>query len=134
MAVNKSGKLKRIYIGHSKDWDYQSGLYRPIKESILNNNYIIIFPHTPKGEEFVSERDLKKVDLFVAEVSLPSTGLGIELGFAHLFKIPILCIHRVGTTVRSSVKRLNCEIYEYAEIDEVVNVIYRILNPSLSVE
>jgi len=129
-GANMPGLLKKIYFGHSKDWDYQSGLYRPIQDSSLNDDFIIIFPHTSKGEEFVSERDLKKIDLFVAEISLPSTGLGIELGFAHLFNIPILCIHRRGTTVRSSIKRLNCEILEYSEIDEVVRVIRRSISQS----
>jgi hypothetical protein len=37
---------------------------------------------------------LKEVDIFLAEVSTPATGLGIELGFAYLYKKRIICISK----------------------------------------
>lgn len=36
---------------------------------------------------------IKTCDLMIAEVSLPATGLGIELGWAKAFKVPILCMY-----------------------------------------
>jgi hypothetical protein len=41
-----------------------------------------------------SRESLKTVDIFIAEVSYPATGLGIEIGFTSLYGKRILCISK----------------------------------------
>lgn len=57
--------------------DYKNNLYDPIKRSKLYIQHRFIFPHD--GIDVNSRESLKEVDLFIAEVSEPATGLGIEL-------------------------------------------------------
>ena len=37
---------------------------------------------------------LRSSDLFIAEVSSPSLGVGYEIGLAEQYKIPILCLYK----------------------------------------
>ena len=87
----------KIYISHSTNFDFKKDLYQPLKDSNLSKNFI--FPH----EKSLKQNPLKKLfstkkcDLIIAEISLPSTGQGIELGWANMYKIPIICFHKKGS-------------------------------------
>ena len=53
--------------------------------------------------DFQSRRaQLEQADLVIAEVSVPSTGSGVELGLAHAAEKPVIAFHQ-GTTVMSPV-------------------------------
>lgn len=57
----------KIYIGHSRQWDYKRKLYRPILDSNLNKEHEIILPHI--GEKtFNTKNIIEESDLFIAEV------------------------------------------------------------------
>ena len=48
-------------------------------------------------DRFIHDRDmawLSACDFVVAEVSVPSLGVGYELGYAVALKKPVLCLHR----------------------------------------
>ena len=75
----------KIYISHSTGFDYQKELYEPIKNSELYNSHEIIFPHDKSSEVSNSKEVIKGCDMVIAEVSYPSTGMGIELGWADGF-------------------------------------------------
>ena len=72
----------KIYIGHSSEFNYQDEIYDPIRGSIFNSLHEIILPHEiyKEAKDFITKDIIKSCDLMIAEVSLPSTGLGIELG------------------------------------------------------
>ena len=78
----------KIYIGHSREYNYLEDLYTPIKTSLLFNNHEIILPHDKRN--LISKDIIKKCNLFIAEVSFPSTGLGIELGWANFLILPFV--------------------------------------------
>lgn len=49
------------------------------------------------NDTFIHDRDmawLKTCDLVVAEVTMPSLGVGYELGWATALTKPVLCLHR----------------------------------------
>lgn len=49
------------------------------------------------SDQYIHDRDmawLKACDLVVAEVSVPSLGVGYELGWATALGKPVLCLHR----------------------------------------
>lgn len=84
----------KIYVSHSSCYDYQNELYEPIRKSELNKQHEIILPHEYTTKQFNSKEYLKNCNLIVAEVSYPSTGQGIELGWANTYTVPIACIHK----------------------------------------
>lgn len=80
----------------------------------------------PGGEALpparIFERDLAWVaeaDLLVADVSLPSTGVGYEVAAArYRYRIPVICLWRPGHTLRCSAMisgDAGIELIEYAE-------------------
>jgi len=67
-------KLK-IYVGHSRDFDYVNELYVPLRRSKLNSIHEIILPHEKSDRPYSSKEFFKTCDVMIAEVSHPSTGL-----------------------------------------------------------
>jgi hypothetical protein len=111
----------KIYVGHSKGFDYQAELYEPLRDSGLANRHEFIFPHQSSQELFDSKEELKKVDYMIAEISLPSIGLGIEIGWANLYNVPIIAICKTGSKVSGSVKSIAQNIVEYNSSQELID-------------
>jgi hypothetical protein len=65
----------KIYISHSKEFNYKTDLYAPIKENSIYLNHEIIFPHDifEDAKDFITKDIIKNCDLFIVEVSFPST-------------------------------------------------------------
>ena len=65
---------------------------------------------SPLGEReledtYIYERDmywLRQADILVADVSIPSTGVGYEIGFAENLGKKILCLYREGSPQKIS--------------------------------
>lgn len=113
----------KIYIGHSTGFDYKKELYQPLKQSQLCEEHEITFPHDSR-ELFDSKEFLRKeCDLFVAEVSHASTGLGIELGWADSFEIPIICICKSCAEPSSSIQAVTNEVERYENRKELVEIV-----------
>ena len=111
----------KIYVGHSTNFDYKNELYKPILESNLVNKYEFVFPHLNKN--FNSKEIIEQSDLFIAEVSFPTLGLGIEIGRAEMNNKNILCIYKEGTKISSSLKYVNVDILSYENEIDLVNKI-----------
>ncbi len=111
----------KIYVAHSRDYDYKNELYKPLRESELNISIEIILPHENSDGLFNSKEELKNVDYIIAEVSYPSTGLGIELGWANIYNTPIILIHKTGVTISSSAKSVATEIINYSSNEELIS-------------
>lgn len=111
----------KIYVGHSTNFDYKNELYKPILESNLVNQNEFVFPHLNKN--FNSKEIIEQSDLFIAEVSFPTLGLGIEIGRAEMNNKKILCIYKEGTKISSSLKYVNVDILSYENEIDLVNKI-----------
>ena len=110
-----------IYISHSSKFDYINKLYNPIKNSNLMNNKIF-FPHD--SIKIANTKNfIKNCDLLIAEVSMPATGQGIELGWADYANTTILCIYKKGATISSSLKFITNNFIEYENIEDMINKI-----------
>jgi nucleoside 2-deoxyribosyltransferase len=116
----------KIYIAHSRDFDYQNELYLPLKNSDIFSEYEFILPHD--GDNYKHDREFyKNVDLVIAEVSFPSTGLGIELGFLYDDNKPIYCIHKDNMKISSSINAITKNIYEYKNNEKMLIIINDII-------
>jgi hypothetical protein len=110
----------KIYLSHSGNYDYESELYVPLKSSSLAQNHQILFPHDKENIDTNSKSLIASVDLVLAEVSYPSTGQGIELGWANTSDTPILCVHKTGSKVSSSLRFVAKEFLEYKDPNDML--------------
>jgi hypothetical protein len=112
----------KIYIAHSRNFDFQKELYNPIRNSPISKEHTFIFPHEESGEPFNSKELFQKgCDLIIAEVSHPSTSIGIELGWADMLNVPIVCIYKKGSEISSSLKTVAKIFLEYSDMEGLIN-------------
>ena len=115
----------KIYVAHSRDFDYQNELYVPLKNSEIFKQHEFILPHDDNN--YKHERDFyKSIDLVIAEVSYPSTGLGIELGFLYDDNKPIYCIHQSDKKISSSISVVASNINVYSNLNEMIEIVKEI--------
>lgn len=117
----------KIYVGHSKDINYINELYKPVKEYEKNTRHIFILPHENNVNSNNTRDFYNNIDLFIAEVTMPSTGLGIELGWAFDSNVPIVCISKKGNRITNSLKSVTNEFYKYNTDEELINIINLII-------
>ena len=112
----------KIYIGHSNNFNFKEELYMPIIKSKLNEKVEFIFPHLT-DKTFNSKEIIEQSDLFIAEVSRPSLGLGIEIGRAEMKNKRILCIYDEKFKAPTSLKYVNVDIWAYKDTDDMISKI-----------
>ena len=93
----------KIYVGHSTKYDYKNEIYKPLLDSILSKKVEFILPHNT-DKTFNSKEVIENSNLFIAEISEPSLGLGIEIGRAEMKGKKILCMCNDKDKVPSSLK------------------------------
>lgn len=113
----------KIYISHSSKYDYENKIYNTIKNSSLIKENKFFFPHEENNKKIRTEEVIEDFDLVIAEVSLPATGQGIELGIAYCYKIPILCIYEKNAKISSSLKFITNQFIEYSNEQDMINKI-----------
>jgi len=113
----------KIYVTHSSSFDYQNELYLPLRKSELNKQHEIILPHEHTTKQFNSKEFIKNCGLIIAEVSYSSTGQGIELGWANIYEVPIICVYKKGITISKSLKVIANTFCEYSNSDEMIQKI-----------
>ena len=115
----------KIYIAHSREFDFKNELYIPIRNNTKEDS--IILPHESNEKSVFNRDSYKKIDLVIAECSYPSTGMGIELGWFSDDNIPIYCIYKKGKNVSGSIKAVTQNIYEYETIEDMIKKIKNII-------
>jgi hypothetical protein len=113
--------MKQIYLAHSTKFDYLNNIYKPIINSELWQKYIFRLPHLKDVEPHDSKTLIfNECDILVAEVSLPSTGLGIELGWAECANKPIIALYKKGYQPSSSLLLVCKNIIEYIDSNDFI--------------
>lgn len=110
----------KLYLTHSSGYDYQTELYKPLKES-LAREHDIFFPHDEHTDGIKSKDIIPKCDAILAEVSYPSTGQGIELGWADANDVPIICFYRTGAKMSSALRFISDSFIDYKSEEEMIN-------------
>ena len=86
----------KILVVHATNSNFREELYKPLRESSLNKDHHIHLPQE-HGRETITKEFIKSCNLIIAECTFPSTGQGIELGWADIYNIPILCVSKKET-------------------------------------
>ena len=113
----------KIYVAHSSSFDFRKELYTPLRASKLAKLHQLILPHEASSTPMSSKDLLKTCDLVLAEVSYPSTGEGIELGWADMLGIPIICLCKAGYQYSPSLKVVTQKIIEYSDSEDLIKKI-----------
>ncbi len=109
----------KIFVAHSSNFDFKNELYLPLRKSELNKKHQIFLPQE-NGKETITKEMIKNTDVIIAEVSYASTGQGIELGWADIFKIPIICIYKQGSNYSLAVEKLTDKFIVYKDSDDLI--------------
>lgn len=110
----------KIYVCHSSIFNYKKNLYKPIRESTLNKKHEFIFPHETSDTPFKSKDIIPKCDLIISEISYPSTGMGIELGWANKECKRILFVYKKGVEISKSLKEISSDFIEYLDTKDLI--------------
>jgi hypothetical protein len=110
----------KIYLSHSANFDYLNELYWPLRETIAQT-HDIYFPHSEKNAATKTDNIVAKSDVVLAEVSRPSTGQGIELGWADRAGVPIACFYREGSKLSGSLKFVSDTFISYQTMEEMTD-------------
>ena len=117
----------KIYVGHLRKYDYMNELYLPILNSELGKREKFILPHLT-DESFNSQEVIENSDLFIAELTYPSTGLGIEIGRAEMKGKRILCICNENSKLPSSLKYVNVDTLYYKDSEDMIKKIEKYID------
>ena len=112
-----------IYLTHSTGYDFKRKLYTPLINSNLFHEHNIILPHDQNDVPINSKETLKIADLILAEVSYPSTGQGIELGWAEVFKKPVIAFYQQEQQYSKSLDIIVDKIFSYYDSNDLIKKI-----------
>lgn len=113
----------KIYVTHSKDFDYSRKLYEPLKASPLAAEHEFILPYEHGTPRYSSKDDIRRCALMIAEISKPSTGSGIEIGWADNYTVPIAAFYEYGSDYSRSVEFVAKETVSYSGPEELLTKI-----------
>ncbi len=117
----------KIYISHSGNYDYISRLYEPLRKSNLFVEHEIFLPHDNRNKTVKTKTIIEESDLIIAETSYPSTGQGIELGWANSHNKKILLVHKANTTPSGSLRFISEQNLTYSNQTELIDVLYEFI-------
>ena len=108
-----------IIVTHASSFDYKTELYAPLERAVEGTGHELIFPHVWHEQRKSTKEFLKDTGLVIGEVSSPSTGQGIEFGWADMLNVPILFLRKKGAKSSSALKYLHGEYIDYADSDDL---------------
>lgn len=111
----------KLYLAHSTSFDYLREFYEPLRRELSDHE--IVYPHDENSEGVKSKEIIPTCDAVIAEVSFPSTGQGIELGWADANNIPIICIYRKGSSVSTALRFISQNQFEYESESDMIDQI-----------
>lgn len=135
--------MKIYFAGSIRGGRILADTYRQLIEW-LKENHTVLSEHvgstaiTKAGEqkdvEYIYDRDvewLKECDLVIADVTMPSLGVGVEIGLAQTMGKRIIAIYNVNADASLSAMvagNTNVELARYTTVDEAKEEITNLLN------
>ena len=117
----------KVFLAHASAFDYKTKLYAPIRASVLNTQHQITLPEE-RESIWNTKEEIEKTDLFIADVSIHSTGCGIELGWAHAAGRRIVCIHEKGSKPSEVIVYVSDVLIEYESPEDLIKKLDHLLS------
>ncbi len=122
--------MKKWFVSHPSG----ATQHTPTFFTAINDFYIehssklaISFPHDTEEEVQLTKEDIGKADLILVEVSIPSTGSGIELGWANASGKKIIAFHQGGSEPSPAIKFVTEQIHVYVTEEHIKDVLATLL-------
>jgi nucleoside 2-deoxyribosyltransferase len=117
----------KIFFAHSSAYDFVNELYTPLKTSAALQKHELVLP-MDDGCQGKSREEVKSCDILIAEVSLPSTGQGMEIGWADAMSIPIFTLAKEGSSPSKALRYVTDKIHVYTDSQSLVVTVEDIIN------
>lgn len=111
----------KIYVAHSKKFDYLNDLYEPLEKCDKLRKHSFSLPHKNGQESYNNYKFYEQFDYILADVSEQSIGLGIELGWANVLNVPIICMYKKGKKVSKSLTTVSNTFIEYTDSKDMID-------------
>lgn len=132
-AARAAGAPLRIRVGHSTGYDYQAQLYDVVRGVALPPGVTITLPHeNGAAGDCTKSFFAEGCDLFIAEVSAASIGLGMEIAYADVHNVPVACIYREGTRPSASIKMVTPLFLRYDSSEQLARHIESLVATAVS--
>lgn len=109
----------KLFVAHASDFDFRAKLYEPLRQSPLNAEHEIILPQET-GREAMTRELIAGCDALIIDVSRPSTGAGIEAGWASAAGVPIIAVYEIGSTVSNAITYVTPQVLSYESPADLV--------------
>lgn len=103
----------RIYVSHARNGDYAAALYAPLRSDAALAEHVFVLPHEDPAVHVDALAVIPSCELVFAEVSHPSTGQGIELGWAKAHDVRVVAVARTDAQVSASVSAVSRHVTRY---------------------
>jgi len=113
----------KIFFAHATDHSFKYDAYKAIRASAINQKHAFTLPQEQGFQPPMPQDIIIAHDILVAECSFPSTGQGIELGWMHSLKKPVLCLYREDAKPSGSLRNVAHEIGVYKDFDDMIKKI-----------
>jgi len=110
----------KIYLTHSTNFNFDKDLYEPLRKSSLFTEHTVILPHE-KANFTHSRESIESSSVVIAEVSHPSIGEGIELGWANKSNIPIICVYKEGKKISPALRTVSNVFLQYKTVEDMID-------------
>ncbi len=117
----------KIYVAHSKEFDFEKELYKPLRQSRLNSEHTFVLPY--ENDNNLNPKDFLKneCELVIAEVSYTSARVSFDLSWAYIFKLPVRSIHRKGIIIPVEFRYVSPTHTEYSNSKDAISKIEKII-------
>lgn len=126
MAFGSSGRL--WFVSHpSGGMQHTPAFFNAINSFASSQQDIqIVFPHDRAEDVKLTKDNIGLCELVLVEVSIPSTGSGIELGWANAAGKPIIAFNQGGSDPSPALKFVTSENHVYITEDNIVSVLRKL--------
>ena len=120
-------------------------VYQTVVHALAENGHSVLTAHLVESDvmeieaghspEYVYTRDtnwIRECDVLIAEVSVPSHGVGYEIGFALGIEKTILALHQDDRNVSKMISGnpdKNLTVKMYSSIEEAIHIALQFLSP-----
>lgn len=117
----------KIVITHASALPWKGEFYAAVRASRLYENNDVFLPQEKNKPEQITKERIEHCDLMIAEVSCPSTGQEIELGWADAYHRPIICVHQEKNAVSNSLRFTTSEFISYKDSENLIAQLERLI-------
>ena len=120
-----SGGKKKWFVSHpSGGLQHTPTFFHAINTFAQENSKIeLVLPHEKQEEVQLTKDSITESDLVLVEVSIPSTGSGIELGWANAAGKQIIAFHQGGSDPSPAIKFVTSQIHVYVTEEHILEVL-----------